>query len=54
MVVLCADIEVAKREGRVAMVEDTMLELAVVNIAGEIANVKAVTHEAVSAKEETW
>lgn len=42
MVVLCADVEVAKREGRVAMVEDPVLEIALVNVAVEIADVQAV------------
>jgi hypothetical protein len=46
VVVLCANIEVAKRECRVAVVEDAVLEIAVVNVSMEIADVEAVAHEA--------
>ena len=46
VVVLCADIEVAKRQGRVAVVDDAVLEIAVVNVSVEIADVEAVAHEA--------
>jgi hypothetical protein len=41
----CAYVEVAKREGGVAVVEDVMLEIVIVNIVVEIANVEAVANE---------
>lgn len=41
VVLLCANIEVAKREDRVAVVEDAVLEIAVPNAAVEIVDVEA-------------
>ena len=49
-----ANVEVAKREGGVAVVEDVILEIIIVNIAVEVANVEAVAHGAMDTKEASW
>lgn len=46
--------EVAKHEGKVVMVENVMLEIVVVNIVVEVANVEVEAHEAMDTKEVSW
>jgi hypothetical protein len=41
MQAFCADVEVVEHEGGGTMVEDVMLEIAVINVALDVANVEA-------------
>ena len=49
---LCADVDVAKHEGGVAMDEDIVYEIVVINEVVEVADVETVAYETTGAKEE--